>query len=157
QSLFQLQCWSLLVQPRECRAEPERHPGIRRCLRRKSGVPLHATAVAQGGNGPADIAALLPVELLVGEPQPNSPAMGSVPPQDLALLTGDEQRATDGARARSIRRALLVANPASRLGGRRLPRAVAALQAAGVRSDVVLTERPGHAAEIVAERSAGYD
>jgi diacylglycerol kinase (ATP) len=83
--------------------------------------------------------------------------MGSVPPQDLALLTGDEQRATDGARARSIRRVLLVANPAARLGRRRLPRAVAALQAAGVRSDVVFTERPGHAAEIVAERSAGYD
>src|SRR5437868_3249381 len=83
--------------------------------------------------------------------------MGSVPPEDLALLTGDEQRAPDGARARSIRLALLVANPASRLGRRRLPRALAALQRAGVRSDVIFTERPGHAAEIVAERSAGYD
>jgi YegS/Rv2252/BmrU family lipid kinase len=34
---------------------------------------------------------------------------------------------------------------------------VAALKASGVQADVVYTERPGHAAEIVRERSAGYD
>lgn len=57
----------------------------------------------------------------------------------------------------AIKRALLVANPASRLGRRRLPRARKALEAAGIRCDVVFTERPGHATEIVLDQSAGYD
>lgn len=84
--------------------------------------------------------------------------MGSVPPPDLALLTPAEGPAIgSGPPPRRIRRALLIANPASRLGQRRLPRAVAALKAADVQPDVVFTERPGHAAEIVRERSAGYD
>jgi YegS/Rv2252/BmrU family lipid kinase len=58
---------------------------------------------------------------------------------------------------RAIERALLVANPASRLGRRRLPRTRAALEKAGVRCDVVFTERSGHATEIVLARAADYD
>jgi diacylglycerol kinase (ATP) len=82
--------------------------------------------------------------------------VGSLTPPDLALLTSaerDEHARSD----RAIQRALLVANPASRLGRRRLPRARAALEKAGVQCDVAFTERPGHATEIVLERSAGYD
>jgi YegS/Rv2252/BmrU family lipid kinase len=56
-----------------------------------------------------------------------------------------------------VRRALLVANPASRSGRRRLPRAVAALEKAGVQCEVAFTERPGHAAELVRERHQGHD
>ena len=83
--------------------------------------------------------------------------MGSVSPQNLALLTlGDQPRVSEHS-GRGIRRALLVANPASRRGRHRLPRAVAALEKAGVHCDVLRTEHPGHAAEIVGERSAGYD
>jgi YegS/Rv2252/BmrU family lipid kinase len=52
---------------------------------------------------------------------------------------------------------LLVANPASRLGRRRLPRARAALEQAAIRCDVAFTERSGHAAELVRERASGYD
>lgn len=77
--------------------------------------------------------------------------MGSVRPSDLALLAPVERA------PRTIKRALLVANPASRLGRRRLPRARAALEKAGVHVDVAFTERSGHATEIVTERSAGYD
>jgi len=82
--------------------------------------------------------------------------MGFFSPAKLALLTPDDHAAEKRSRL-SIKRALLVANPASRLGQRRLPRAVASLQKAGVRCDVVFTERPGHAAEIVLERYAAYD
>ena len=82
--------------------------------------------------------------------------MGLLPPAKLALLTPDDHAAENRSRL-TIKRALLVANPASRLGKRRLPRAVAALQKAGVHCDVVFTERSGHAAEIVSERSAAYD
>ncbi|HWC46517.1 MAG TPA: diacylglycerol kinase family protein [Casimicrobiaceae bacterium] len=82
--------------------------------------------------------------------------MGSVSPEDLALLTPSEERARDATRA-PVRRALLVANPASRSGRRRLPRAVAALEKAGVQCEVAFTERPGHAAELVRERHQGHD
>ncbi|HKW12078.1 MAG TPA: acylglycerol kinase family protein, partial [Gemmatimonadaceae bacterium] len=57
----------------------------------------------------------------------------------------------------AIKRALLVANPASRLGRRRLPRTRVALEKAGVQCDVVFTERSGHATEIVLARAADYD
>ena len=57
----------------------------------------------------------------------------------------------------SLKRALLVANPASRRGRRRLPIARAALAKEGVHCDVVITERPRHAEEIVRERAANYD
>ena len=83
--------------------------------------------------------------------------MGSLCPPNLALLTAGDQPRESEHPGRGIRRALLVANPASRRGQRRLPRAVAALEKAGVYCDVVRTEHSGHAAEIVSERSAGYD
>lgn len=82
--------------------------------------------------------------------------MGLLTPAKLALLTPDYHAAETGSRL-TIKRALLVANPASRLGQRRLPRALKSLEKAGVSCDVVFTERSGHAAEIVTERSAAYD
>jgi len=83
--------------------------------------------------------------------------VGSLHPPDLALLSPAERADRAHKSDRVIKRALLVANPASRLGRRRLPRARTALEKAGVRCDVCLTERPGHATEIVLERAAGYD
>src|SRR5438094_1868483 len=56
-----------------------------------------------------------------------------------------------------IRRALLIATPASRRGLRPLGKVTRAFERAGVVCDVVLTERPGHAAEIAAARHADYD
>lgn len=52
---------------------------------------------------------------------------------------------------------LLIANPASRLGKRRLPRARAALDRAQITCDVAFTERPGHASELVRERAEQYN
>jgi YegS/Rv2252/BmrU family lipid kinase len=57
----------------------------------------------------------------------------------------------------AIRRVLLVVNPAARRGRRFSARAVAALADAGVQCDTVLSERPGHAAELATSRAAGYD
>jgi diacylglycerol kinase (ATP) len=51
---------------------------------------------------------------------------------------------------------LLIANPAARRTSRRLTAAAEALGAQGARVDVASTERPGHAAEIVRDRAAGY-
>jgi diacylglycerol kinase (ATP) len=51
---------------------------------------------------------------------------------------------------------LLIANPAARGTSRRLTAAAEALGAQGARVDVASTERPGHAAEIVRDRAAGY-
>jgi len=56
-----------------------------------------------------------------------------------------------------IRRALLIANPASRRGQSLLGRATRAFERAGVVCDVALTERPGHAAEIASARHHDYD
>lgn len=56
-----------------------------------------------------------------------------------------------------IERALLIANPAARRAARMRGAAVAAFQRAGVRCDVLLTERPGHAAEVARERCRDYD
>jgi diacylglycerol kinase (ATP) len=83
--------------------------------------------------------------------------MGSVTHPQLALLTTDERVGAGGHAGPSIRRALLIANPASRLGRKRLPQARAALERAGVQCDVAFTERPGHAADIVVERAEDYD
>jgi len=82
--------------------------------------------------------------------------MGSFTPPKLALLSAAErdERPDDGGR---IARVLLIANPASRLGTRRLPRARAALERAGIGCDVVFTERSGHATQLVRECSASYD
>src|SRR5689334_24055965 len=103
-----------------------------------------------------DVESVLPLELLTWKRRPDSAAMGSVSPEDLALLTPSEERAREATRS-PVKRALLVANPASRLGRRRLPRAVEALRKAGVECDVAFTERPGHAEQLVLERSGGYD
>jgi len=83
--------------------------------------------------------------------------MGSLSPQDLALLSSDERARSAAVSDRAITSVLLIANPASRLGRRRLPRACAALQRANVRCDVALTEHPGHASEIALARAADYD
>ena len=83
--------------------------------------------------------------------------MGSLSPQVLALLSSDERARSAGVSDRAITSVLLIANPASRLGRRRLPRACAAFQRANVRCDVALTEHPGHASEIALARAAGYD
>lgn len=56
-----------------------------------------------------------------------------------------------------IRRVLLIANPASRRGRGQLAAARRAFAGSGVECDVVLTEYPGHAAEIAAARHDGYD
>jgi YegS/Rv2252/BmrU family lipid kinase len=56
-----------------------------------------------------------------------------------------------------IRRALLIANPASRRGLSLLTKATRAFERAGVACDVFLTERAGHAAEIATARHADYD
>ena len=56
-----------------------------------------------------------------------------------------------------IRRALLIANPASRRGRPLSEIARRALAHRNVSTDVAYTERPGHAAEIAAARGAGYD
>jgi len=83
--------------------------------------------------------------------------VGSVPTQDLAFLSSAERPEPGRQSARAIRSALLIANPASRLGRRRLPRARQALEEASVRCEVAFTERPGHAGEIALARAAGYD
>lgn len=58
---------------------------------------------------------------------------------------------------RPIRRALLIVNPASRRAARLHRRAAEALRARGVDVTVVLTERPGHAAELAAARCGDVD
>jgi diacylglycerol kinase (ATP) len=56
-----------------------------------------------------------------------------------------------------VRRALLIANPAARRAARCRKVAAAAFERAGVPCDVLLTERPGHGAELARERGRGYD
>lgn len=56
-----------------------------------------------------------------------------------------------------LKRALLIANPASRRGGKFLEAARAAIVATGATCEVVLTERSGHAAEISRARAAEFD
>ena len=56
-----------------------------------------------------------------------------------------------------IHRALLIANPAARRAARERAAAVTAFERAGVRCDIVLTERAGHAAELARERCRDYD
>lgn len=55
------------------------------------------------------------------------------------------------------RRVLLIVNPGSRRGARRQRRAQEALVRAGVTCETVLTSRPGHAAEVAAERARAFD
>jgi diacylglycerol kinase (ATP) len=56
-----------------------------------------------------------------------------------------------------ITRALLITNPAARRADRFSGAALAAFERAGVRCDIALTERPGHAAELAGERCRDYD
>jgi len=56
-----------------------------------------------------------------------------------------------------IRRALLIANPASRRGRHLSELARRELQRRGVECEVVLTQRPGHAAELALERAGGAE
>ncbi len=56
-----------------------------------------------------------------------------------------------------LRRALLIANPASRRGGRLVEAARQAIVDAGVTCDVLLTERGGHARLLSAEHGRSYD
>lgn len=56
-----------------------------------------------------------------------------------------------------IKRALLIANPAARRAARLRDAAVAAFERLGVRCDVLLTERSGHAAELAGDRCRDYD
>ena len=54
-------------------------------------------------------------------------------------------------------RVLLIVNPGSRRGARRQAQAQSAFARRGVTCDVVLTERPGHAAEVAEQRGRTYD
>ncbi|MDQ2666144.1 MAG: diacylglycerol kinase family lipid kinase [Gemmatimonadota bacterium] len=56
-----------------------------------------------------------------------------------------------------LKRALLIANPASRRGGRLVDDSRRAIISAGAECDVMLTERSGHAAEMANEVGRGYD
>ena len=56
-----------------------------------------------------------------------------------------------------LKRALLIANPASRRGARYVDDSRAAIIAAGAECDVMLTERSGHAAELARGYGATYD
>ena len=55
------------------------------------------------------------------------------------------------------KRVLLIINPGSRRGMRRQAQAQSAFAHRGVTCDIVLTERPGHAAEVADERGRDYD
>ena len=56
-----------------------------------------------------------------------------------------------------LKRALLIANPASRRGARYVDESHDAIVAAGAECDVMLTERSGHAAELARGHGASYD
>jgi YegS/Rv2252/BmrU family lipid kinase len=56
-----------------------------------------------------------------------------------------------------IRRAIVIANPASRRGRRLAERACNALAGRSVECDLVFTERPGHAAELALRHAPHYD
>ncbi len=56
-----------------------------------------------------------------------------------------------------MRRALIIANPASRGSGRRLAAAVRGLERAKIAADVASTEYAGHAGRIALDRAGSYD
>jgi diacylglycerol kinase family enzyme len=56
-----------------------------------------------------------------------------------------------------IRRAIVIANPASRQGKRLAEQARQTLVSRSIDCDVVFTERPGHAAELALEHAPHYD
>lgn len=57
----------------------------------------------------------------------------------------------------TVRRVLLIANPAARRGTRKLDDALAALRSRGVHCDAHVTQYAGHAAELAASLAPGYD
>ena len=56
-----------------------------------------------------------------------------------------------------IRRALIIANPASRRGKDLAERARRALSSRSIETEILFTERPGHAAELAAAHASRYD
>jgi YegS/Rv2252/BmrU family lipid kinase len=56
-----------------------------------------------------------------------------------------------------IRRALVIANPASRRGKQLAERARRALTERKIEHEILFTERPGHAAELATAHASGYD
>lgn len=56
-----------------------------------------------------------------------------------------------------IRRALVIANPASRRGKELAERARTALTGRSIATEILFTERPGHAAELATAHASGYD
>src|SRR5581483_12225154 len=56
-----------------------------------------------------------------------------------------------------IKRAVVIANPASRRGKRLAERARRALASRSVECDVIFTKAPGHAAELALEHAPRYD
>ena len=56
-----------------------------------------------------------------------------------------------------IRRALVIANPASRRGKQLAERARLALSRRSIETEVLFTERPGHASELAKAHASGYD
>lgn len=56
-----------------------------------------------------------------------------------------------------IKRAIIIANPASRRGRRLARRATQALASRSIEYELVLTERPGHAAELAMRHAANFD
>ena len=56
-----------------------------------------------------------------------------------------------------IRRALVIANPASRRGKDLAERARRALTDRSIETEILFTERPGHAGELAAAHASGYD
>lgn len=56
-----------------------------------------------------------------------------------------------------IRRALVIANPASRRGKQLAERARVALSRRSIENEILFTERPGHASELAKEHAPGYD
>ena len=56
-----------------------------------------------------------------------------------------------------IRRALVIANPASRRGKELAERARHALTRRSIENEILFTERPGHAAELATAHASGYD
>ena len=56
-----------------------------------------------------------------------------------------------------IRRAIVIANPASRQGKRLAEQARKTLASRSIDCDVVFTERPGHAAELAVQHAPNYD
>ena len=56
-----------------------------------------------------------------------------------------------------LKRVLLIVNPASRRGGRIFPKAQSAFAKAGVELTTMMTDAPGHGAQLAAAHAADYD